>query len=124
MADDDRRDRGDSGLPPARFDTGDDACEQAGVTCHYLPVDENTPYQFYARDSFFMSPYGAVICQLANPRTQNVALALEKDPRKGGIAVLMVTGRGRAALEDVIPSPPPDTDAVPAPGASPMGLRW
>ena len=124
MADDVRRDRGDSGLPPARFDTGGDACEQAGVTCHYLPVDENAPYQVYASDSFSMSPYGAVICRFASPRTQIIALALEKDLRQGGIAVLMVTGRGRAALEDVIPSPPPDTDAVPAPGASPMGLRW
>ena len=28
----------------------------------------NNPYQIYARDSSFMSPYGAVICQLANPR--------------------------------------------------------
>ena len=45
-----------------------DAYEQAGVTCHYLTVDENVPYQVYARDSSFMSPYGAVICQLANPR--------------------------------------------------------
>ena len=45
-----------------------DAYEQAGVTCHYLPVDESVPYQVYARDSSFMSPYGAVICQLANPR--------------------------------------------------------
>ena len=45
-----------------------DAYEQAGVTCHYLPVDEDVPYQVYARDSSFMSPYGAVICQLANPR--------------------------------------------------------
>ncbi|MGI9483018.1 MAG: dimethylarginine dimethylaminohydrolase family protein [Hyphomicrobiales bacterium] len=45
-----------------------DAYEHAGVTCHFLPVDENVPYQIYARDSSFMTPYGAVICQLANPR--------------------------------------------------------
>ena len=45
-----------------------DAYEQAGVTCHYLPADASVPYQVYARDSSFMSPYGAVICQLANPR--------------------------------------------------------
>jgi N-dimethylarginine dimethylaminohydrolase len=38
------------------------------VTCHFLPVDERVPYQVYARDSSFMTPYGAVICQLANPR--------------------------------------------------------
>ncbi|MGH6874098.1 MAG: dimethylarginine dimethylaminohydrolase family protein [Aestuariivirgaceae bacterium] len=45
-----------------------DAYEEAGVTCHFLPVDERLPYQVYARDSSFMTPFGAVICQLANPR--------------------------------------------------------
>jgi N-dimethylarginine dimethylaminohydrolase len=45
-----------------------DAYESAGVACHYLPIDEAVPYQVYARDSSFMTPYGAVICQLANPR--------------------------------------------------------
>ena len=45
-----------------------DAYQDAGVTCHFLPVDMNNPYQVYARNSSFMSPYGAVVCQLANPR--------------------------------------------------------
>jgi N-dimethylarginine dimethylaminohydrolase len=45
-----------------------DAYNSAGVTCHFLPVSEDVPYQIYARDSSFMTPYGAVICQLANPR--------------------------------------------------------
>ncbi len=45
-----------------------EAYEAAGVTVHTLPVNEHTPYQVYARDSSFMTPYGAVICQLANPR--------------------------------------------------------
>ncbi len=45
-----------------------DAYQSAGVTCHFLPLDDNVPYQVYARDSSFMTPYGAVICQLANPR--------------------------------------------------------
>jgi N-dimethylarginine dimethylaminohydrolase len=45
-----------------------DAYEDAGVVCHFLPIDEQVPYQIYARDSSFMTPYGAVICQLANPR--------------------------------------------------------
>lgn len=44
------------------------AYEEAGVTCHFLPLDEYNPYQVYARDSSFMTPYGAVICQMANPR--------------------------------------------------------
>jgi N-dimethylarginine dimethylaminohydrolase len=45
-----------------------EAYESAGVTCHFLPADEGVPYQVYARDSSFMTPYGAVICQMANPR--------------------------------------------------------
>ncbi|WP_374330104.1 dimethylarginine dimethylaminohydrolase family protein, partial [Aestuariivirga sp.] len=45
-----------------------DAYAQAGVTTHFLPLDMTNPYQVYARDSSFMSPYGAVVCQLANPR--------------------------------------------------------
>lgn len=45
-----------------------DAYHDAGVTTHFLPVDERVPYQVYARDSSFMTPYGAVICQLASPR--------------------------------------------------------
>jgi N-dimethylarginine dimethylaminohydrolase len=44
------------------------AYEAAGSKVHFLPVDEGTPMQVYARDSSFMTPYGAVICQLANPR--------------------------------------------------------
>jgi N-dimethylarginine dimethylaminohydrolase len=45
-----------------------EAYEAAGVTVHFLGQDELTPYQVYARDSSFMTPYGAVICQMANPR--------------------------------------------------------
>ncbi|MEE9334173.1 MAG: arginine deiminase family protein [Granulosicoccaceae bacterium] len=44
------------------------AYQEAGTTCHFLPSDESTPYQVYARDSSFMTPYGAVICQMASPR--------------------------------------------------------
>lgn len=47
------------------------AYREAGTECHFLPVDEGTPMQVYARDSSFMTPYGAVICQLANPRRRS-----------------------------------------------------
>lgn len=46
------------------------AYEAAGVTVHTLPFDEATPFQVFARDSSVMTPYGAVICQLGNPRRQ------------------------------------------------------
>jgi N-dimethylarginine dimethylaminohydrolase len=45
-----------------------DAYESAGVTVHTLPANDYTPYQVYARDSNFMTPFGAVIAQMANPR--------------------------------------------------------
>jgi len=44
------------------------AYESAGTICHFLPEDPTTCMQVYARDSSFMTPYGAVICQMANPR--------------------------------------------------------
>ncbi|MDH3595284.1 MAG: arginine deiminase family protein [Rhodospirillales bacterium] len=43
------------------------AYESAGVTVHSLPVDEHLPMQVYARDSSFMTPYGAVVTQMAKP---------------------------------------------------------
>ncbi len=45
-----------------------DAYRAAGVRVHQPAVDPATPYQVYTRDSSFMTPYGAVLCQLANPR--------------------------------------------------------
>jgi N-dimethylarginine dimethylaminohydrolase len=41
------------------------AYEDAGVTVHVLEADENLPYQVFARDSSFITPYGAVVTQLA-----------------------------------------------------------
>ncbi len=40
------------------------AYEDAGVKCHFLEPDPNLPYQVYARDSSFMTPYGAVVTQM------------------------------------------------------------
>ncbi len=42
-----------------------DAYEQASVKVHYLEPDPALPYQVYARDSSFMTPYGAVVTQMA-----------------------------------------------------------
>ena len=44
------------------------AYESADVKVHTLTPDPYTPYQIFARDSNFMTPFGAVLCQLANPR--------------------------------------------------------
>ncbi len=44
------------------------AYDEAAVTRHTLPADEFLKYGVYARDSSFMTPWGAVITQMANPR--------------------------------------------------------
>ncbi len=41
------------------------AYQDVGAACHYLETEETLPYQVYARDSSFMTPYGAVITQMA-----------------------------------------------------------
>jgi N-dimethylarginine dimethylaminohydrolase len=45
-----------------------DAYRDAGVAVHFLEARDELAYGVYARDSSFMTPFGAVICQLANPR--------------------------------------------------------
>ncbi|HVG67027.1 MAG TPA: arginine deiminase family protein [Gaiellales bacterium] len=45
-----------------------DAYRQVGVGVHLLDASEEQPYGVYARDSNFMTPFGAVVTQLANPR--------------------------------------------------------
>jgi N-dimethylarginine dimethylaminohydrolase len=45
-----------------------DAYRQAGVHVHLLEPAEELAYGVYARDSSFMTPFGAVVTQLANPR--------------------------------------------------------
>jgi N-dimethylarginine dimethylaminohydrolase len=45
-----------------------DAYRQAGVSVHLLEARDELPYGVYSRDSSVMTPFGAVVCQLANPR--------------------------------------------------------
>jgi N-dimethylarginine dimethylaminohydrolase len=45
-----------------------DAFRDAGVAVHALPADDGLAYGVYARDSSVMTPWGALVCQLANPR--------------------------------------------------------
>ncbi|MXZ79877.1 MAG: amidinotransferase [Gammaproteobacteria bacterium] len=42
------------------------AFESAGVTAHFLEADPKLPYQIFARDSSAMTPYGAIITNMAN----------------------------------------------------------
>jgi N-dimethylarginine dimethylaminohydrolase len=45
-----------------------DAYRDAGVGIHQLEARDELAYGVYARDSSFMTPFGAVICQMASPR--------------------------------------------------------
>jgi N-dimethylarginine dimethylaminohydrolase len=70
------------------------AYEDAGVTCHFLPLDEYNPYQVYARDSSFMTPYGAVICQMANPRRRGEYAACLRFYLEHGIPIYDMVSSG------------------------------
>lgn len=70
------------------------AYEDAGVTCHFLPQDPTTVMQVYARDSSFMTPYGAVICQMANPRRRGEYAAALRFYLENGIPVYDMVSAG------------------------------
>ncbi|MEM8852541.1 MAG: arginine deiminase family protein [Pseudomonadota bacterium] len=68
------------------------AYEAAGVTCHYLPARPHNAYAVFARDSSFMTPWGAVITMIQTPyRRGDYALALEFYERMGIPVWKMVT---------------------------------
>lgn len=69
-----------------------EAYTDAGVTIHTLPADEHLKYGVYARDSSFMTPWGAVITQMANPRRRGEYAAALRFYLDAGIPVYdMVT---------------------------------
>ncbi len=71
-----------------------DAYREAGVTTHFLPLDEANPYQVYARDSSFMTPYGAVICQMASPRRRGEYAACQRFYLEAGIPIYDMVSSG------------------------------
>jgi len=71
-----------------------EAYESAGVTVHMLPANAYTPYQVYARDSSFMTPYGAVICQMANPRRRGEYASCLRFYRSMGIPIYDMVSAG------------------------------
>ena len=58
----------DHGVAVAQYNEMCAAYTEAGVTIHTLPADPHLKYGLYARDSSFMTPWGAVVTQMANPR--------------------------------------------------------
>jgi len=71
-----------------------DAYEGAGVTVHTLPTDDHTKYQLYARDSSFMTPWGAVVCQLANPRRRGEYASVIRFYMEAGIPIYDMVSAG------------------------------
>ncbi len=71
-----------------------DAYESAGVNVHIMGENEHTPYQVYARDSSFMTPFGAVICQLANPRRRGEYAACLRFYESAGIPIYDLVSAG------------------------------
>lgn len=68
------------------------AYHDAGVTTHFLPAREETAYSVFARDSSFMTPWGAVITMIQTPyRRGDYALAIEFYERHGIPIWKMVT---------------------------------
>lgn len=71
-----------------------DAYAEANVACHFLPLDEGNPYQVYARDLSFMTEYGAVVCQLANPRRRGEYAEVLRFYLANGISVYDMVSHG------------------------------
>ncbi len=71
-----------------------DAYQSAGVTVHRMGPDEYTPYQVFSRDSNFMTPFGAVVCQLANPRRRGEYAAVLRFYRSKGIPIYELVSAG------------------------------
>ncbi len=71
-----------------------DAYEGAGVTIHTLPADEHLKYGVYARDSSFMTPWGAVITQMANPRRRGEYSAALRFYLSAGIPIYDMVSAG------------------------------
>ena len=70
------------------------AYESAGVKVHVMEPDPETPYQVFSRDSNFMTPFGAVVCQLANPRRRGEYAQVLRFYLSKGIAIYDMVSAG------------------------------
>lgn len=70
------------------------AYQSAGVAVHMLEPDDDTPYQVYSRDSNVMTPFGAVVCQMANPRRRGEYAAVLRFYLSQGIPIYGMVSAG------------------------------
>ncbi len=71
-----------------------DAYESAGVNVHKHPPQEELCYQVYARDSSFMTPWGAVITQMCNPRRRGEYSSALRFYESAGIPIYDMVSAG------------------------------
>ena len=88
------------------------AFRDAGVTVHLLAAREELAYGVYTRDSSVMTPWGAIVCQLANPRRRGEYAACLDFYAAAGIPVYDMVTAGNFEGGDF---------ALVAPGAALIG---
>ena len=71
-----------------------EAYTEAGVKIHTLPADKHLKYGVYARDSSFMTPWGAVITQMANPRRRGEYTSALRFYLEAGIPIYDMVSAG------------------------------
>ena len=70
------------------------AYKSADVEVLMLEPNPHTPYQVYTRDSNVMTPYGAIVCQLANPRRRGEYAEILRFYLSHGIPVYELASAG------------------------------
>ncbi len=74
----------------------------AGVTCHFLAPDPELPYQVFTRDSSSMTPWGAVVAQIALPSRRGEYAAVIDFYVKSGIPIWRMPTAGCIEGADVM----------------------
>ncbi|MEG6509198.1 arginine deiminase family protein [Methyloligella sp. 2.7D] len=64
-----------------------EAFEAAGVRCHFLEADEGLKSSVFARDSSFMTPWGAVVASIQTPPRQRDYAVVAEFYKNAGIPI-------------------------------------
>ena len=78
------------------------AYEDAGVRCHYLEPDPYLTYQVFTRDSSVMTPWGAYITQLNQPRRRGEYAPVIYFYQRSGIPIWHMATAGTVEGGDIM----------------------
>jgi N-dimethylarginine dimethylaminohydrolase len=78
------------------------AYEDAGVRCHYLEPDPYLTYQVFARDSSVMTPWGAYVTQLNQPRRRGEYAPVIYFYQRSGIPIWHMATAGTVEGGDIM----------------------